>query len=116
VSEPTQRPHTQRREHSPPDPGWDRLKWAIRGVRDRDELSWIREASVDVTYTTGGVDDTFAPSLVRTDQVAISEAGAAVHLGETVIHFADDAYITPTEARILAAALVELADHANGVR
>ena len=81
----------------------------------RISSAWIREASVDVTYTTGGVEDT-APSLVRTDQVAISEAGAAVHLGETVIHFADDAYITPTEARILAAALVELADHANGVR
>jgi hypothetical protein len=51
--------------------------------------------------------------LVRTDQVAIVEAGAAVHVGETVIHFADDAYITPGEARNLAAALVELADWAE---
>jgi len=36
--------------------------------------------------------------------------------GETVIHFADDAYITPGEARKLAEALVELADWAEGLR
>ena len=40
----------------------------------------------------------------------------AVHVGETVIHFADDAYITPGEARKLAEALVELADYADGLR
>jgi hypothetical protein len=39
-----------------------------------------------------------------------------VHVGEVVIRFADDAYITPGEARKLAAALVELADYADGVR
>jgi hypothetical protein len=39
-----------------------------------------------------------------------------VHLGETVIHFAHDAYITPGEARKLAEALVELADYADGRR
>jgi dTDP-4-dehydrorhamnose reductase len=54
--------------------------------------------------------------LIRTDQVAIDEAGAAVHIGETVLHFVDDAYITPTEARQLAEALVELADWAEGTR
>jgi hypothetical protein len=97
-------------------PGWDRPAWAIRGVKAGPELIWQREASVDVTYTTSGVEDTFAPELVRTDQVAIGEAGAAVHVGETVIHFADDAYITPGEARKLAAALVELADYADGLR
>jgi hypothetical protein len=64
----------------------------------------------------GGVEDTFAPERVRTDQVAICEAGAAVYVGETVIHFADDAYITPAEARKLAEALVELADLAQGLR
>ena len=42
---------------------------------------------------------TFAPELVRTDKVTIDEAGLAVHLGETVIHFADGAYLTPSEAR-----------------
>jgi hypothetical protein len=84
-------------------PGLDRAKWAVRGVKDRDELSWVREASVDVTYTTGGVEDTFAPELIRTDQVTIGEAGAAVHVGETVIHFADAAFIAPGEARKLAA-------------
>ena len=88
----------------------------MRGVRDGPEMSWVREASVDVTYTTGGVDDTFAPELVRTDQVAIDQAGAAVHVGETAIHFADAAYITPGEARKLAAALVELADYVEGMR
>ena len=97
-------------------PGWDRPVWAVRGVKDRDELTWQREASADVTYTDGGVEDTFAPELVRTDQVAIGEAGAAVHVGETVIHFADDAYIAPIEARKLATALVELADYADGLR
>jgi hypothetical protein len=70
-------------------------------------------ASVDVTYTDGGVEDTFAPELVRTDQVTIGEAGAAVHVGETVIHFADDPYITPAGARRLAEALVELAGWAE---
>jgi hypothetical protein len=80
----------------------------VRGVKDGSELIWQREASVDVTYLDGSVEETFAPELVRTDQVAISEAGAAVHVGETVIHFADDAYIAPAEARKLAAAFVEL--------
>jgi hypothetical protein len=94
-------------------PGWDRPAWAVRGVKDGPELIWQQEASVDVTYTDGGVQDTFAPELVRTDQVAIDEAGAAVHLGETVIHFADDAYAVPAEARKLAEALVELAGWAE---
>ena len=40
-----------------------------------------------------GVEDTFAPELIRTDQVTIDEAGAAVHIGETCIHFAADADI-----------------------
>jgi hypothetical protein len=35
-----------------------------------------------------------------------------VHVPETVICFADDAFITPSEARKLADALVELADYA----
>jgi len=90
--------------------------WAVRGVKDGPELIWQREASVDVTYSDGGVEDTFAPELVRTDQVTISETGAAVHVGETVIRFADDAYITPGEGRTLAEALVELADWAEGLR
>jgi hypothetical protein len=62
-------------------------------------LIWQREASINVTYMDGGVEDTFAPELVRTDQVTIREAGARVVVGEVVIHFADDAYITPGEAR-----------------
>jgi hypothetical protein len=37
-------------------------------------------------------------------------------IGETVIHLAEDAYITPGEARKLAEALVELADFAEGLR
>jgi hypothetical protein len=79
-------------------------------------LIWQRETSVDVTYSDGGVEDTFAPELIRTDQVTINEDHAAVHVGETVVHFADDAYITPGEARKLAEALVELADYADGLR
>jgi hypothetical protein len=39
-----------------------------------------------------------------------------VHVGQVVIHFADSAYTTPSEARVLAKALVELADYADGAR
>jgi hypothetical protein len=62
---------------TPQIPGWDRPGWAARGVKDGSELIWRREASVDVTYTDGGVEDTFAPELIRTDQVVIGETGAA---------------------------------------
>ena len=62
------------------------------------------------------MEETFAPELVRNDQVAIDETSAAVHVGETVIHVADDAFIAPGEARKLAEALVELADYADGTR
>ena len=55
-------------------PGWDRPAWAVRGVKGGPELIWQREASVDVTYADGGVEETFAAELVRTDQVAIDEA------------------------------------------
>jgi hypothetical protein len=97
-------------------PGWDRPAWAVRGVRNRDELTWTRESTIDVTITDGGTLDTFAPELFRTDQVSITEDGAAVHVGQVGIRFADDAYITPGEARKLADALVELADYADGLR
>ena len=43
---------------------------------------------MDVTYIDRVVEDTFAPELVRIDQVAIDEAGAAVHVDLAVIHFA----------------------------
>jgi hypothetical protein len=103
---------------STPDiPGWDRPPWAVRGVKNRDELTWQREASIDVTYQDGGVEETFAPALVRVDQVvADDEARVKVIVGETVIRFADSAFITPGEARKLADALVELADWAQGLR
>jgi hypothetical protein len=97
-------------------PGWDRPAWAVRGVKDRDELIWTREASQDVTYLAGGVEETFAPELLRTDQVTIGEDGAAVHVGQVVIQHADGCTITPSEARKLAVALVELADYAEGLR
>ena len=42
-------------------PGWNRAAWAVRGVKDRGELVWQREATVDVTYTDGGVEDRIAP-------------------------------------------------------
>jgi hypothetical protein len=91
------------------------------GVRDRmaalrQEWPRTRDASIDVTYLAGGVEETFAPQRIRTDQVSISETGAAVHVGQTIIRFTDDAYITPSEGRKLADALVELADWADGAR
>ena len=53
--------------------------------------------------------------MIRTDQVAIDEAGAAVDVGRR-LSVSDAAYIAPAEARVLAEALVELADYAGGVR
>jgi hypothetical protein len=97
-------------------PGWDRPKWAVRGTKDRDELTWTREASIDVNYCDTGVEETFAPQLIGTDQVALNQNGAVVHVGETVIRFTRDATITPKDARKLAAAPVELADYADGLR
>jgi hypothetical protein len=79
-----------------------------------------REGRRGVDRAAGGVRGRHltrtAPELVRVDRVAVGEAGAAVHVGDTVIHFADDAYITPGEARKLAEALVKLADYADGLR
>ena len=109
MSEPTQPPTHEI-------PGWDRPSWAVRGVKDPDELTWTREASIDVTCLAGGVEATFAPALVRVDQVSIGEHGAAVHIGQTVIQHADGCTITPAEVRKLAEALVELADFAEGLR
>jgi hypothetical protein len=95
-------------------PGWDRPTWAVRGVRAGPELVWQREASVEVTYSDTGVEETFAPTLIRVDQVVLGEAGAVVQVGETVVLFTRDATIAPGEARKLAGALVELADYADG--
>jgi hypothetical protein len=97
-------------------PGWDRPAWAVRGVRNRDELIWQREASVDVTCDDHGVEATFAAELVRVDQVVIDESSARVILGQAVIRHADGCTITPDEGRKLAEALVDLADYADGVR
>jgi hypothetical protein len=85
MSESTQPPTPDDETTTHQIPGWDRPKWAVRGVKDGPELIWQREAGIDVTYMDGGVEETFAPWLIRTDQVAIGEAGAAVHVGETVM-------------------------------
>ena len=53
-------------------PGWGRPAWAVRGHKVGPELTGP-EASIDVTYQDGGVEETFARELVRTDQVAIDE-------------------------------------------
>jgi hypothetical protein len=44
--------------------------------------------------------------------VAIGEAGAAVHLGETVIHFADTAYITGLGGTMGLAGVIRVATRA----
>jgi hypothetical protein len=85
-------------------------------VKNGPELIWQREASIDVTYDDHGVEATFAPDLVRIDQVTIGVDGAAVHIGQVVIQHADGCTLTPGEARKLAEALVELADWAEGLR
>ena len=69
MPEPTQPPTPDNKTTIP---GWDRPAWAVRGVKAGPELIWQREASVDVTYTDGGVEATFAPELIRTDQVSRS--------------------------------------------
>jgi len=95
-------------------PGWDRPAWAVRGVKNRDELIWQREASLDVTYDDHSVEAVFAPELIRVGQVVIGEDGARAILGQVVIQHADGCTITPGEGRKLAEALVELADWAAG--
>jgi hypothetical protein len=97
-------------------PGWDRPAWALRGVKAGAELIWQREASLDVTYDDHGVEAVTAPTLVRVDQVVIDESSARVAVGQVVIQYADGCTITPSDARKLADALVELADYADGVR
>ena len=52
--------------------------------------------------------------LVRVDQVSIDEDRAVVVVGQVVIRQADGCTIEPGQARLLAAALVELADYAEG--
>jgi len=116
VSEPTQPPSADDETISHQIRGWDRPAWALRGGKNRHELTWQREASVDVTYDDHGVEATFAPELVRVDQVVIDETQARVVVGQTVIQHADGCSITPGEGRKLAAALVELADYSDSAR
>jgi hypothetical protein len=98
-------------------PGWNRPAWAIRGVKDGPELVWQREASQDVTYTTDGVlEENYIPELIRVDEVVIDETSAAVSVGQVVIQHAAGSTIEPAQAHLLAAALVELADYAEGLR
>jgi hypothetical protein len=54
-------------------------------------------------------------SLADTDVQAWAD-DLATFVGAVVVHFADDAYAAPGEARKLAEALVELADYAEGLR
>jgi hypothetical protein len=96
-------------------PGWDRPAWAVRGVKAGRELVWQQEASVDVTYDDHGVEAVFAAELVRVDQVVIDESSARVVLGQVVIRHCDGCSITPSEARKLADALIELADFADEI-
>ena len=98
-------------------PGWERPVWAVRGVKADTGLIWERDSIVDVTYMEDiGVEQTFAPQLFRIDVVHVEDATVAVTTGETRIRFCGDATATPTEARKLAGALVELSDWAEGVR
>jgi hypothetical protein len=69
-----------------------------------------------VAYTDGGVGE--ASPLRRSARVRSrsTRPAARVHVGQTVIRFADDGYMRPSEARKLAEALVELADDLEGLR
>jgi hypothetical protein len=73
----------------------------------------VRQGGFQPRRGRRGVEDTFAPELTRMTKSASARPLPRMQVGETVIHFADDAWITPGEARKLAGALVELADCAR---
>jgi hypothetical protein len=70
---------------------------------------------MDVTYNDSGVEETFAPELIRTDQIGLGEAGAVAHVGGTVIA-SPPTRPSPGPGATLAEAIVELADFAEGLR
>jgi len=101
-------------------PGWERPAWAsaARFIAD-DLLSFTREASV-IPVVASGLEEEPTPSpvsLCRHDSIRIdAETGTmSIEQGPTMIYL-DIEGVTVSEARRLAAALVELADAADGTR
>jgi hypothetical protein len=88
----------------------------------RDRRTTVREGCTAQTRHPGSDDPPAHSDCQRAQPVVLctcygqrSSTVAAGHVGQTVIRFADDAYITPGEGRKLAEALVELADYADGL-
>jgi hypothetical protein len=101
-------------------PGWERPAWASAAEFIGDDLlSFSRDASVIPVVASGPEEEpTPSPvSLCRHDQIRIdAESGTmSIEQGPTMIYL-DIEGVTVSEARRLAAALVELADAADGAR
>ena len=82
------------------------------------DVDFTREASV-IPLVPAGPDDIPTPSpvaLIRNDEIVLDAASGAfsVKQGATMI-WLDIESVSVSEARSLAAALIELADHSDGV-
>ena len=101
-------------------PGWERPAWAGAATIDNGYVDFTREASVIPVVASGPEEEpTPSPvSLCRADMLLIdAETGTmSIEQGQTMIYLGDIEEVTVSEARTLAAALVELADYADGAR
>jgi hypothetical protein len=100
-------------------PGWQRPDWATDAKLSDGDLTFTRDASV-IPVVLSGQELMPSPSpvqLFRTDELHIdAEAGTmSIEQGPVVI-YVNIEEVSPSEARKLAAALVELADYADGAR
>ena len=100
-------------------PGWERPAWADTARFDNGYLDFTREGSV-IPVVASGLEEEPTPSpvsLCRHDSIRIdAETGTmSIEQGPTMIYL-DIEEVTVSEARRLAAALVELADAADGTR
>ena len=101
-------------------PGWERPAWAAAAKIDSGLVDFTREASAIPVVVSGpeGEPTPSPVSLCRADMLLIdAETGTmSIEQGQTMIYLGDIEEVTVSEARTLAAALVELADYADGTR
>jgi hypothetical protein len=106
-----------------PIPGWERPAWAEEVRLDGGDVTFTREARrIPLVYTgpdaSEGTELVPHPvELIRNDELLIGDDGAVrVVFGAVCVYLGTDIEQLPvSEARLLAEALIELADHAEGV-